>query len=92
MFSNLLHLISRDQSTSGDAVFVRDVQVRHTPRPRSRRMELLLIIGWALIVVKSVVVIWAIKKYAVPIHPLWVIGPTVAFALLCTGVYFWRND
>jgi uncharacterized membrane protein len=45
-----------------------------------------------LIALKSWLVIWAVAKYHVPIHPLWVIVPTVLFALLCTLVYLLRDS
>jgi hypothetical protein len=57
-------------------------------RPRNRRVECLIITGWFLIVLKSIVVWWACMRYAVPFHPLWLIAPTVAFGALCTAVYW----
>jgi hypothetical protein len=62
-------------------------------RARHRwRLEILIYVCWCLIVVKSLVVVWAINHYSVPIHPLWVIGPTVGFAFLATAVYYWLRD
>ena len=48
----------------------------------------MLLAGWLLITVKSWLIIWAVEKYHVPVDPLWVIVPTVIFALVCTVVYF----
>lgn len=54
-------------------------------------MARLLIGGWLLIAIKSVVIWWACAHYTLPFHPLWVIGPTVAFGSLCTGVYLYAK-
>jgi hypothetical protein len=34
---------------------------------------------------------WAIETYHVPIHPMWLVGPTILFGLLATAVYIWRD-
>jgi hypothetical protein len=47
--------------------------------------------GWVLIALKCTLIWWAITAYAVPIDPLWLVVPTVAFALLATGLYLWRD-
>ena len=49
------------------------------------------IIGWVLILAKSVFMIWAVQKFHLTFNAAWVIAPTVIFALLCTAVYFWRD-
>jgi hypothetical protein len=49
-----------------------------------RRVRLLLEIGWAVIVAKCLAVPWVIARWQVPIHPGWVIVPTLIFALLVT--------
>jgi len=56
------------------------------------RVEKLIFLCWGLIVLKSVFVVWAVGHYAIPFNPLWVIAPTVAFALLATSLYFWLRD
>jgi membrane protein YdbS with pleckstrin-like domain len=90
MFANFLHLVSRRRSRNYEHEFIREVRVATKPR-RSRRLERLIVIGWVLIAVKSVAVVWAVDHYHVPFNPFWVIGPTVAFAALCTAVYFLRS-
>ena len=40
--------------------------------------------AWFLILVKCVVVSWAIERWQVPFHPAWIIGPTLAFAALAS--------
>lgn len=92
MFANLLQLITRRPPAAHayDLAFVKEVHVR---RHRTRRpdVERVLLVCWVLIAIKCWVVIWAVEKYHVPIDPLWVIVPTLLFALLCTAVYFLRE-
>ena len=95
MFANLLQLITRRAPPTPlggtyDLAFVKEVSVREktTPNPRVAR---LILACWVLIAGKCWLVTWLIKKYQVPFDPLWVIVPTLLFALLCTVVYFWRD-
>ena len=60
-------------------------------RVRHPRIERLFLLAWILIVLKSVFVVWAVDHYHIPFSALWVIVPTVAFAGLCTAVYFGRR-
>jgi uncharacterized membrane protein len=71
-------------------VFVEEIVPSQTSKG-SPWVTRLIIAGWVLIVVKSVFVWWACAHYALPFHPLWVIGPTVAFAALCNGVYLYAR-
>lgn len=57
----------------------------------NRRFERWIIAGWVLIIAKCVALWWLIDAYQVPIHPMWLVGPTVAFGLLATAVYIWRD-
>jgi hypothetical protein len=59
--------------------------------PRSPRAEKWIAAGWVLILVKCAVIWWAIIAYNVPIHPLWLVAPTIAFAALATALYIWRD-
>ncbi len=71
--------------------FVRELHVDHPREARSPRLERLLVLGWILVILKSAGVWWACRTYTVPFDPWWLIGPTLAFALLCTVLY-WRRD
>jgi hypothetical protein len=84
------HSPGRPPADDYDRVFIKKVAIRtvRTPRPRFAR---LILAGWVLIAGKCWLVTWLIGKYHVPIDPLWVIGPTLLFALLCTAVYFRRE-
>jgi len=90
MFANLHRLISRRPPPDYDRAFVETVRVT-SPTLRHRRIERLILLAWLVIAAKCWLVLWAVEKYHVPVNPLWVIAPTIAFALLCTAVYFWRD-
>ena len=89
MLPNFFQLFSGKPTPRYEESFVHDVHVTR-PRARNPRIERLLWIGWLLILIKSVLVWWACVHYAVPFHPLWIVGPTIAFATLCTAVYLRR--
>jgi type VI protein secretion system component VasK len=60
---------------------------------RKRRVWHVILVCWAVILVKSVAVVWAVGQYKLPFNPLWVIGPTVTFAALATIVFLaWRDE
>jgi hypothetical protein len=91
MFANLIHFITRRPPPEDyDLAFVKEVSVRAKP-VRNPRVERLILICWVLIAGKCWLVTWLVEKYHVPIDPLWVIAPTLLFALLCTAVYFWHE-
>ncbi len=91
MFTNLHQLLGgKPDDTSSEHAFVEEVRQNHPKEPRSRRSEWVLSIGWVLIAIKCVVVWWLIQTYKVPIHPGWVIYPTIGAASVCTWLY-WRR-
>jgi hypothetical protein len=92
VFSNFLGLISRRGAGLAEyqSGFVREVNIR-SARVRDRRMERLMWWFWAVIVVKCALVWWAMRHFHVPFHPLWVVAPTVLFAIVLTAVYAWRD-
>jgi hypothetical protein len=59
---------------------------------RRRKMDNVIVFCWGLIVAKSVFVIWAVHRYQIPFSPLWVVVPTILFATLATGVYYYLRD
>ena len=73
-----------------EQAFVRSVEIEDAPMPRSRRLERILVIGWILIAIKWGVVVWAVPKFHIPVHPLWINIPTVIFGATCTLVYWLR--
>ena len=73
-----------------DQAFVRNIEVEHGPMPRSKMLERILVIGWILIAIKWWVVTWAVAKFDIPVHPLWINIPTVVFGATCTVVYWLR--
>ena len=90
MFANLLPFRRRDDGHSSDLAFVREVTVKRPVR-RSRRSELLIGFGWALIGLKTWATFWVVGHYSMPFNPWWIVLPTFAAAALCTWVYLRRN-
>ena len=63
------------------------------PDEVSRRTRLILEVGWAVIIAKCLAVPWVITRWQIPVHPGWVIVPTLLFAALVTLVIFvWRGE
>lgn len=92
MFAPLFRFLHRaPDPAEADRAFIAEVRVQKEREPRSQRSEVVLAIGWALILAKCGCVQWACSAYAVPINPWWVIAPSLLFALICTWVY-WRRD
>jgi len=52
-----------------------------------RRVRWFMAIAWMLIATKCVLVWWAINHWNVPIHPLWIVAPTLVFAALATALW-----
>lgn len=52
-----------------------------------RRMRWFMAGAWLVIGLKCVVVWWAMAHWNAPMHPLWVVGPTLLFAALVTGIW-----
>jgi len=90
VLANLIQLFSRKPPQTYENAFVERVTVSDK-LPRNRRVEQLLMAGWALIVLKSILVTWAVHRWHVPFSPLWIILPTVMFGALVTAVYLWRE-
>ncbi len=51
-----------------------------------RRNRWLLEIGWVVIVAKCLAVPWVVSRWQVPIHPGWIIAPTLIFGVVITLV------
>lgn len=51
------------------------------------RVRWFMAVAWLLIAVKCVVVWWAVNRWQVPIHPGWVIIPTLLFAGLASALW-----
>lgn len=43
--------------------------------------------AWLLIAAKCVLVSWAIAHWHVPLHPAWIVAPTLVFATLATALW-----
>jgi len=51
------------------------------------RVRRLLAIIWAVILAKCAVIWWAMLHWSVPMHPLWIVAPTLVFAALATAIW-----
>ena len=56
-----------------------------------RRTRWILEVGWVLILAKCAATPWFIARWQIPIHPGWVIAPTLVFAVLVTIVVCLRS-
>ena len=90
MFADLFRWINPRTPETYEQAFVAEVQVVR-PVPRNPRLEKIILLCWGLIAVKHVAVIWAVHRYAVPFHQLWINAPTFLLGLLATLVYCWRE-
>jgi hypothetical protein len=90
MLTTLLQLFMHQSPVVYERAFIHQVTVKEQ-MARNPAVERLILAGWLFIVVKCFAVIWAIDHWAVPVHPYWVIVPTILMAALCTAVYYWRN-
>ncbi len=90
MFANLLQLLGARNPDDFDRAFVQSVQVKR-PVPRNPRAEKVILLCWALIAVKHVLVIWAVHRYAMPFHQLWVNFPTFLLGVVATWAYYARD-
>ncbi len=90
MFANLLQFFRDRDPADFDGPFVQSVQVKR-PVPRNPRVERVILLCWALIAVKHLLVIWAVRHYPVPFHQLWVNFPTFVLGLVATWAYYARD-
>lgn len=51
------------------------------------RVRWFMAIIWAVILVKCVVVWWAMLHWQMPLHPLWIVAPTLVFAAVATLIW-----
>jgi len=50
-------------------------------------MRWFLLAAWLIIAAKCVAVAWAIQHWAVPVHPAWIVAPTLLMAALATVLW-----
>lgn len=90
MFANFFQWSNRRTTVAYEQAFITDVAVRQ-PVPHDPRLEKLILLCWALIAVKHVAVIWAVHRYAVPFHQLWINAPTFLLGLVATLAYYYGD-
>jgi hypothetical protein len=57
-----------------------------------RRVRWFMAIAWVIIAVKCIVVWWAMNRWHVPFHPLWIVGPTLVFAALASILWLTHHE
>ncbi|HVU24386.1 MAG TPA: hypothetical protein VHE13_09705 [Opitutus sp.] len=57
-----------------------------------RRVRWFMGAAWVIILAKCTWVWWAVEHWNMPFHPLWVVGPTLVFALLITGLWLMHHE
>ena len=90
MFANLRQFHERPAPAPIDQAINEGVEVKR-PLPRNPRAEKVILLCWILIAVKHVLVIWAVHRYAIPFHQLWVNFPTFLLGLVATWSYYARD-
>jgi hypothetical protein len=63
----------------------------HFPRS-ARAIRAVMIVLWLVIIAKCFVVWRAIDYWHMPFNAVWIIGPTIAFAALATGVWWAHRE
>ncbi|HVS53535.1 MAG TPA: hypothetical protein VHD62_14365 [Opitutaceae bacterium] len=53
----------------------------------SSRTRWFMAAAWLLIAAKCVAVSWAIDRWHVPLHPAWIVAPTLVFAAVATAIW-----
>ena len=91
MLTNFLQLFGRNPDNEYEQAFVKEIVVREKPA-RDPRVERIIFIGWLLIAFKSAFIWWACVRYQVPIHPLWIVGPTLVFAALASALWLTHRE
>ncbi|MFZ5494434.1 MAG: hypothetical protein ACOZE5_03735 [Verrucomicrobiota bacterium] len=51
------------------------------------RMRWFLGVSWIVILAKCVLVWWAMSHWQAPMHPAWIVLPTLMFAALATALW-----
>lgn len=58
----------------------------------SVRLRWIMGLLWAAILVKCLLVNWAVDHWRMPFHAAWVIVPTIAFAALATALWLTHRE
>lgn len=61
-------------------------------RSPSVRVRWFMAIAWIAILIKCVLVTWAVDRWHMPFHAAWVVAPTLAFAALATGLWLVHRE
>jgi hypothetical protein len=56
------------------------------------RMIWFMSAAWLVIAAKCSLVWWAMVRWNLPFHPLWIVAPTVVFAMLATTLWLMHHE
>jgi hypothetical protein len=92
VFANFVQLITGRVAAPemGRPAFVEEVRTAEFA-VRDPRVVRLIAVAWVLIAVKHVAIIWAVWRYHIPFHQLWINFPTWMLGVLATAVYYGRT-
>lgn len=57
-----------------------------------RRVRWFMAVLWGVVTAKCIVVWWAIDRWQVPFHPLWIVAPTIIFAGLASMLWLTHHE
>jgi hypothetical protein len=83
-----LNWFKREDAVQHEAWFVERVRVRRPLRP----LDAFVVGGWLLILVKCVLASIAIRRWEIPVHEIYVWGPSVLLGAVCTLLYLRREE
>ena len=87
MLFNGFKLMGRTTAAASERAFVKRVSVIRKRHP----VDLFLVVGWSLILVKCLLSSWAVARWDIPINVLWVWIPSFICAGVCTYLYIYRD-
>ena len=88
MFLNWFRSETRAAASDDHHFFVEKIRVRHPLQP----VDTFVVVGWALILAKCGLASVAIHRWQIPVHDIYVWGPSVFFGAVCTWLYLTREE
>jgi multidrug transporter EmrE-like cation transporter len=63
-----------------------------TPPRFQKGMVRFMGLAWLIVGVKCSVIWWAMLRWHVPFHPIWIVAPTIVFAGLATMLWLTHHE
>ena len=83
-----LNWFKRDDALQHEACFVDKVRIRRPLRP----VDAFVVVGWLLILAKCVFATVAIRHWNIPVHDLYIWGPSLLLGAVCSLLYLRREE